>query len=62
MPLESDAAVVLHVGSFDDHVMHAAGDATRIERRQQLRRNPYGARAVLVTMAGVSGRERGESG
>jgi len=32
------------------------------ERRQQLGRNPHGARAVFVAMTGVSRRERGDTG
>jgi hypothetical protein len=62
VPFERDAAVVPHVCRFDHDIVHAAGNPTRLERSQQLRRNPHGTRAVFVAMTGITRRERGETG
>jgi hypothetical protein len=56
------AAIALHVRMIDDHIVHAGGERTPLERREQLRRNPDGAGAVFVGMAGVSGGEHAEAG
>jgi hypothetical protein len=61
VPFEGDASV-LPVCRFDDDIVHAAGNSTRLERSQQLRCNPRGTRAVFVAMTGISRHEPGETG